>query len=283
MGDTAYRDHTALNRADVAKLGLGTARLLMQANSQTAVALINAALDAGVSHLDVARSYGDGRTESVVGEVAQVRRAEMTIVTKAGLFPPGFVSRAHRRAHRIAGKTCDAPSRRSFHPHAIASSIEQSLRALKTDYVDALLLHDCTIRDISDELKSVLLLAKQKGMTRRVGIATGAIEASRIGQAHPEICEVVQIEVRAMGVLVAPPLAQVITHSVLAPSCLERRQVAWEQKLRDALIANPNGVVLFSSSQPDHIRHNAVIAQTLVSPNDRDCRATNLLPLPRLR
>jgi D-threo-aldose 1-dehydrogenase len=163
----------------------------------------------------------------------------------------------------LAGKTRDAASRRCFRPRAIRASIEQSLRALRTDYVDVLLLHDCTIHDISDELKSVLLLAKQRGMTKRVGIAAGAIEGSRIARAHPEISEVVQIEVRAMGALVAPPLAQVITHSVFAPNCAEKPEFAWEQKLREALIANPNGVVLFSSSDADHIRQNVAIAKAL--------------------
>ncbi|HYD73248.1 MAG TPA: aldo/keto reductase, partial [Candidatus Binatia bacterium] len=67
-----------------AELGFGCARLLMRADRKQAAELVETALDAGIRHIDVARSYGDGRTEALVGELARRRRAQMTIVTKAG-------------------------------------------------------------------------------------------------------------------------------------------------------------------------------------------------------
>lgn len=210
----------------------------------------------------MARSYGDGRTEGIVGEVARTRRDQMTIVTKAGLFAPSVLNRALRKASCMAGRTRDAPARKSFAPRAVTASIEQSLRALRTDYLDLLLLHDCAIDDILDELKGVLLAAKQKGMTKRLGIATGAAQASAIARAHPEISKVVQIEAAELHAFDALRVGELITHSILA-GCGGAANIVWEQKLRHALGANPGGVVLFSSSRADHIQENAAIVDEL--------------------
>jgi D-threo-aldose 1-dehydrogenase len=262
--DLVSMGETATERGGVARLGFGCARLLMQLDPKAATALLHSALDAGVSHLDVARSYGDGRTESIVGEVARTRRAQMTIVTKTGLFAPGVFNRALRKVYSLTGRTRDAPARSSFDSRAVALSIEQSLRALRTDYLDALLLHGCAVDDISDDLKRVLLAAKQKGMTKRLGIATMAAHASAIARTHPEISDVVQIEAAELHTLEAPRAGEVITHSVLAGRG-EAANIIWAQKLSDALLANPRGVVLFSSSLADHIRENAAIADELAS------------------
>jgi len=78
------------------KLGFGCARLLERAAPRRALTLLEFALDHGISHFDVARSYGDGRAETVIGALAKRRRREMTIVTKAGLAPPTSWARAAR-------------------------------------------------------------------------------------------------------------------------------------------------------------------------------------------
>ena len=265
MGDPAPE------RPGVAELGFGCARLLMHLDRKAAVALLHGALDAGVSHFDVARSYGDGRTEAVLGEVARTRRSEMTIVTKAGMFAPNILNRALRKASRLAGRTRDAPAQTSFSPRNISVSIEQSLRALKTDHLDVLLLHGCAVEDISDELKRVLLVAKQNGTTKRVGIATGAAQASAIARTHPEISEVVQIEAAELHALAAPQAGQVVTHSILEGRG-EVANISWVEKLRRALLANPRGVVLFSSSRADHIEENAAIAAELAGEGLRQSR-----------
>lgn len=49
---------------------------------RTAIATINAALDAGISYLDTAPSYGDGNSEKLIGEVMRTRRAECVLATK---------------------------------------------------------------------------------------------------------------------------------------------------------------------------------------------------------
>jgi hypothetical protein len=186
----------------------------------------------------------------------------VTIVTKAGLFPPSLLSRAGRKIASLAGLKRDAPSTRRFAPQAVRQSVEQSLRDLKTDYVDALLLHGCCARDISDELRSELAALKLSGKALRVGIATGAEAASPIAAAYADIADVLQVEGASLAMLNAGPTATVITHSIFGS---RRGKDDPAARLCDALSANPAGVVLFSSCDPQHIRSNASVARSIAS------------------
>ncbi|HEX3815504.1 MAG TPA: aldo/keto reductase [Mycobacteriales bacterium] len=49
---------------------------------RTAIATINAALDAGITYLDTAPSYGDGNSETLIGEVMRHRRDDCVLATK---------------------------------------------------------------------------------------------------------------------------------------------------------------------------------------------------------
>jgi D-threo-aldose 1-dehydrogenase len=266
--------HPAMNAPAAAELGFGCARLLMQLGHAEAANLLDTALDAGIRHVDVARSYGDGRTEAVVGEVARRRRSQMKIVTKAGLFPPGLVSRGLRKAAALVDRDRNAPATRSFDPPRIRRSVEQSLRTLRTDHVDALLLHDCVVSDVSDDLRTLLEALKRSGLVLKVGVATSAKDASAVTASYPDLADVIQIDAASYDELKAPAGAQVITHSVFA-----RRESNCEPAalLRDALVQNGTGVVLFSSTSASHIRWNATIARSLASslPPNAKSRSAN--------
>jgi D-threo-aldose 1-dehydrogenase len=257
MADTAQ---PAMHPVPAAELGFGCARLLMQLGEAEALNLLAAALEAGIRHVDVARSYGDGRTEAVVGQIARRRRWQMTIVTKAGLAPPNLLSRARRKAAAMTGTHRAAPSSCSFEPSFIRRSVEQSLRSLGTDYLDALLLHDCALTEISDGLRALLMSLKQSGMVRKLGVAASAQDASAIAAAYPGFVDVIQVAAASYNDVKPPAHAQVITHSVFAHDADGQEPGGI---LRQALSQNAGGVVLFSSSNLSHIRCNASIAQSL--------------------
>jgi diketogulonate reductase-like aldo/keto reductase len=82
---------------------------------KAAIAGIRAALDAGATHVDTAELYGDGEVETLVGEALQGRRDEIFLVSKV------LPQNASRRG------TIEA--------------CERSLRRLRTDRLDAYLLH----------------------------------------------------------------------------------------------------------------------------------------------
>lgn len=221
-------------------------------------ALLETAFDAGIAHYDTAPLYGWGEAELVFGEFAQGRRDQVALVTKAGMAPPTL---AQRIVNKALGREA-RPQTGLFQPAQVRRSLEKSLRALRTDHVDALLLHEITPQQMSEETGEELLKLKREGKALKVGLATSAAASDRLLSAFPNLFDIVQAPagaiVRNLG------NAMLITHSVFGPR-LEKaraalqgdREQAAELLLRAAMALNPNGVTLFSSTRPETIRKNA--------------------------
>ena len=117
--------------------------------------MLECALDTGITHFDTAAYYGFGEAERLLGRALSGRRDRVTITTKFGIEPSGavksrWVNLAARRVLKLAPfvKTLlrskpDAGSNWGiFDPESAARSLERSLQALQTDYVDLFLLHE---------------------------------------------------------------------------------------------------------------------------------------------
>jgi aryl-alcohol dehydrogenase-like predicted oxidoreductase len=89
--------------------------------------VVDAALDAGITLLDTAESYGAGRSEEFLGEVLAGRRDQVVLATKFG----------HRGADMGYGAAAGAKGGRGY----IMRAVEQSLRRLRTDYIDLYQIH----------------------------------------------------------------------------------------------------------------------------------------------
>lgn len=98
----------------VSRIGQGT-WYLEHAPRETAIAALRRGLDLGLSHIDTAEMYGDGRAEEIVGEAIAGRREEAFLVSK--VLP-------HNASRTGAIAAC-----------------ERSLRRLRTDRLDCYLLH----------------------------------------------------------------------------------------------------------------------------------------------
>ncbi|KVW22152.1 oxidoreductase [Burkholderia ubonensis] len=125
-------------------------------------ALIEAALELGVTSFDHADIYGDYTAEGLFGDVladAPQLRERMQIVTKCGIR---LVS-PQRPAHRI--KHYDT---RAAH---VVASVEQSLRALRTDRLDLLLLHRPDPLMDADEVAATFAALWRDGKVREFGIS----------------------------------------------------------------------------------------------------------------
>ncbi|NNJ27700.1 aldo/keto reductase [Alienimonas chondri] len=131
--------------------------------------LLNAALDAGVTLIDTAPAYGV--SEARIGRFVAHRRSEYTLCTKVG----------ERWGLTPSGETA---SRYDYSRTAIYSSVVKSLRTLKTDAVDLLLIHsdgrDAYIQNETDAVATLLDL-KRRGVCRAVGLSgktpTGCAQA----------------------------------------------------------------------------------------------------------
>jgi aryl-alcohol dehydrogenase-like predicted oxidoreductase len=128
-------------------------------------ALLESALKQGVNLIDTAPAYGD--SEQRIGKIIERHRGEFVICTKCG------------------EQYCNGRSIYDFSTPAILASVDASLRRLRTDYIDVLLLHsdgrDLEILTQTDALETLLRL-KREGKIRAGGIsaktANGILQAA---------------------------------------------------------------------------------------------------------
>ena len=140
---------TGLN---VSKLGIGLSEIgfnLTMGDTEQAANVINSALDAGINFLDTAACYDI--SEEMIGATVASRRDEFVLATKAGHYLP-----------RGDGEDWTA--------ELVTSSIERSLERMKTDHVDIVQLHSCTV-DVLEKGDVIRAIqdAKAAGKTRFIG------------------------------------------------------------------------------------------------------------------
>ena len=223
-------------------LGFGTAGFGARLSERERQRLLDAAFDAGIRHFDTAPLYGDGGAERSVGRFLRGRRDAVTVAAKVGLAP----ARGGRGAPLLR-RLGVAAARRigSVDAHM---SLERTLRALETDHVDLLLLHECDVGSaLADDWHSFLDDCVSRGLARATGIATSRGETLRILQAaDAAFPAVVQV---AAGTPV-PAERGAIFHSIFVGG----------STLEAALAAHPRALALFSSTRPERIVENARLA-----------------------
>jgi aryl-alcohol dehydrogenase-like predicted oxidoreductase len=176
-------------------LGFGCSAMMGRVGRKASLAALSAAYDAGVIFYDTARSYGYGESEALLGEFLRGRRDQVLLSTKFGIRPAAAsplkralkpFARALLRAAPGARKTMQRrltsmSSTGHFSVAALHESLVQSLRALHTDYVDFLFLHEAPVSVFEqDDLFAALRQLVAAGKVRRFGIASqpGVIEAA---------------------------------------------------------------------------------------------------------
>jgi len=283
---------------ETSRLGFGCIQLTAQRSRREALSVLEQVFSLGITHFDVARAYGFGRTEGILGEFLRDKRHEVTVATKFGIQPPpglagnirlinvlktvlrpfpGLMRRAKNRgAAMVKGGI--------FTPDAAVRSLEASLRELRTDYVDIFLLHEATITDANSiALVERLLGEVKKGKIRHLGLGSKFEKLREETRLLPVAYEVLQFNDNAVdrsttklhghdrrllithsvfasmrlllqGIEAHPQLAR--EHSLRVGADLLNPSVMGSLVLRFALWSNANGIVLFSSKDPQHIAAN---------------------------
>src|SRR3954449_5791318 len=72
---------------EVSVLGFGCAGLTARNDRPDALRLLESAFDEGITHFDIARLYGLGHAEAILGEFIQNKRDRVTVTTKLGILP----------------------------------------------------------------------------------------------------------------------------------------------------------------------------------------------------
>lgn len=130
------------------------------ARDDESVAALHAAIEAGINFIDTALGYGDGHSETLVGQVVRARSERIYVATKV---PPKNEHWPALPGDRIAS---------TFPSAYIVDCTEQSLRNLKLDCIDLQQLH--VWRDEWMEEQSwleTLRRLKAQGKVRAIGVS----------------------------------------------------------------------------------------------------------------
>ena len=131
-----------------------------------AVDLLRQAVDLGINFFDTAEVYSRGANEALVGKAFKDMRTDVIIATKFG-FKNG-----------VGAEGLDS------RPENIRRVAEQSLKLLKTDYIDLLYQHrvdpDVPMEDVAGTVKDLI----KEGKVRHFGMSEAGIE--QIRKAHKE-------------------------------------------------------------------------------------------------
>ena len=198
---------------DVSVLGFGGSEIgYERAGARTVTRLLGTALDAGLNVIDTAECYED--SEALIGSALGARRNEIYLLTKCG-HPRGY-------------------GRGDWREASLLSSIERSLKRLRTERLDLIQLHSCELSDLrKGEAITALERARERGWTRYIGYsgdgeaARFAVECGRFDtlQTSVSIADQEAIErtlplavKRGMGVIAKRPIANAAWRYARRPS-----------------------------------------------------------------
>lgn len=124
-----------------------------------AVRLLHQAIDEGINFFDTARMYGN--SEAIMGKAFEKRRNELIICTKCKHIRTGN------------GPLPYGDSLRKM----IHGSVEESLSALRTDYLDVFMLHQGDLEILkNEEIADIFCGLKSQGKVRAIGVSTYLVE-----------------------------------------------------------------------------------------------------------
>ena len=189
----------------------------------------------------------------------------------------------------IAGSFLYRPN--DYSARAARASLERSLRELRTDHIDLLFLHDPTsAAEVPDGIRGYLDSARSAGRIRAWGIAGERTPAVAVAQRLGGHVPVLQVrgdvfsrtvagmpsgyaDAVIMYGVIGRALARILAHTssnphvrrrwsdAIAVDCGRPEEIA-NLLLRDALRANPDGTVLFSTTRADRIEAAAAAARS---------------------
>ncbi|MFJ8603191.1 aldo/keto reductase [Streptomyces shenzhenensis] len=163
----------------LSEIGIGAStfgRSGMRATGQEAVtAIVDRAIDLGVTYFDLAEGYGDrpGQSEELFAAALRGRREQVVIGTKFGL-----------NLSRERGAAYARPGSRKY----VVAAVEESLRRLRTDYIDLYQIHFPDPFTPIEETLSALDTLVRSGKVRYIGAsnfkAWQLVEAEHLARAQ---------------------------------------------------------------------------------------------------
>jgi aryl-alcohol dehydrogenase-like predicted oxidoreductase len=163
--------HLALGQLDVSRLGLGCMGMSAYYTGATlddaqSIRTIRRALDLGITLIDTAEIYGPYTNEELVGRAIAGRRDEAVLASKFGV-----ISHLHGGAQELDSS-----------PENIRTSVEGSLRRLRTDRIDLYYQHRLDPNTPIEETVGALRDLIAEGKVRHIGLSE--VDPETIRRAH---------------------------------------------------------------------------------------------------
>jgi aryl-alcohol dehydrogenase-like predicted oxidoreductase len=149
---------------EVSVVGLGTNNFGRRIDYDRTLAVIDAALDAGVSLFDTADIYGQGMSEEFIGRALEGRPDQVVLATKFG-------SKMDERPDDARGR-----------PEYVRWAVENSLRRLRTETIDVYQMHQPDPDTPIEETLGVLNELVEEGKVRWIGSSN--FSAAQIDEAE---------------------------------------------------------------------------------------------------
>ena len=151
----------------ISVLGLGTVSFGRTCDEEQAQAVVDEAIDLGVTFIDTGASYpmgADGLSETILGKALRGRRDEVVLATKFG---------GPREVH---------PNQATGSRRYIRKAVEESLRRLQTDHIDLYMIHVPDAKTPIGETLGALNGLVDQGKVLYIG--TSNFEAWRVVEAE---------------------------------------------------------------------------------------------------
>lgn len=269
---------------EVSILGFGSgSRFLMYKDEDEALAALTRALELGVSYIDTAHNYGNGKSEERIGRILPQWRDRVTVATK------------------LAGRTGDEARRQ----------LELSLKRLKTDHLDVVHIHalsgpeDLARIEAPDGVLHALYKARDEKVIRAVGISCHAVPATLKTALERHDFDATQMALNAAmarmadgkGGMKATPMGPEGFEELALPVAVRKglgivamKVFAQEQILADAPVEKllayalslPVGLASVGMPKPEHIERNVELARAFVPmPDDERRRLSDSIAAAR--
>jgi aryl-alcohol dehydrogenase-like predicted oxidoreductase len=231
---------------------------------------IQRALDLGYNYFDTAPGYGDGRSEVMMGDALAGHREKVTIATKV--------------------------SEGQWTPDGIRSSVEGSLRRLRTEWIDVIQFHGGANWYHPDEVSAILqgggletfLQLQEEGKVRYLGfttegpsagverlIATGAFDVMQVRYnlmyQHPSDFEnnqgvIRQADAQGMGIVLMRPMTSGVFQRLMARVFPRIDADAVGRLLLNYVLSDPYiDVALVGMREPRYVELNNAISDDVSS------------------
>jgi len=144
------------------------------ADKKVALKAIHKSIDLGITSIDTAPAYGFGLSEEIIGKAVKGVRKEVQILTKYGMIWDKKIGKFFFNSTDNEGKPVSMY--RYAGKESVINECEQSLKRLRTDYIDLLQIHWSDPTTPIQETMEAMEILKKTGKIRAAGVCNYNLE-----------------------------------------------------------------------------------------------------------